>query len=260
MTVRGLTAEQVQEIIGQLESDNFFQHYVSSPEELVYSTTIVESVEKKRKELEATPWWSEKTPAQQASFLEGYITQEESDRLKAEYGHDSGYDWCIDNWGTKWDVCDSEASIGADNVVNAFFNTAWSPPIEGLRLVSEKFPEATFELGYQEEGCDFCGAAQFINGAVNESIGKPVSELGDEWKLKNHPEMVGDEDQEDELHELWCDAAYEYVSEYVDSLMNFTPVDPALYEQKRAKEKEQMEAIHAAIQDMFSKEKVSSNV
>ena len=46
---------------------------------------------------------------------------------------DRWYHWCIENWGTKWDV--SELDIEYDEeMLELTFSTAWSPP-EGIMQV-----------------------------------------------------------------------------------------------------------------------------
>lgn len=86
---------------------------------------------------------------------------------------DGWYDWCINNWGTKWDI---GADIGTDkaeryglkatvvgNQVSCSFDSAWAPPM-GLY-------EKLVELGYNvratyfEPGMAFCGL--YDNGVDN---------------------------------------------------------------------------------------------
>ena len=81
------------------------------------------------------------------------------------------FDWCIDNWGTKWDIgadigTDHEERYGlkatrVDNEISCSFDSAWSPPVG---LYSE-----LVDLGYNvkatywEPGMAFCGI--WDNGA-----------------------------------------------------------------------------------------------
>jgi hypothetical protein len=72
---------------------------------------------------------------------------------------DGWYDWCVNNWGTKWDI-GGAGNHGLDatrvgNQVSASFDSAWSPPV-GLY-------EKLLELGYNvkatywEPGMAYCG-------------------------------------------------------------------------------------------------------
>ena len=53
------------------------------------------------------------------------------------------YEWCIDNWGTKWDckLCPYEnneetAELRGNTIL---FNTAWAPPVAIIKKLSEKY-------------------------------------------------------------------------------------------------------------------------
>ena len=89
------------------------------------------------------------------------IPQAELDQLRVDYGTASWYDWCCDNWGTKWDICqpwDTDDIYHADDGTGTYvfkFDTAWSPPIP----VYDAMIEQGFNLvaHYAEYGCGFHG-------------------------------------------------------------------------------------------------------
>jgi hypothetical protein len=73
-----------------------------------------------------------------------------------------GYEWCIANWGTKWDLCDVqlvEESMWSNNKIQVtyFFNTAWYPPIPIIEAMGKKFPSLEFRLDYFEQSAAFNG-------------------------------------------------------------------------------------------------------
>jgi hypothetical protein len=89
------------------------------------------------------------------------------------YDNEKWYGWCVDNWGTKWDI---GADVGTDreewhglkatrvgNQVNCSFDSAWSPPV-GLY---DKLVELGYDVkaSYFEPGMSFCGI--WDNGADN---------------------------------------------------------------------------------------------
>lgn len=83
--------------------------------------------------------------------------QAKYDANKQKYGVSHWYDWCIKNWGTKWDIDRSEdCNREDDNTIEGWLNTAWSPPVEFCRYMEE---ELGFEinLSYYEYGCGFVG-------------------------------------------------------------------------------------------------------
>ena len=75
------------------------------------------------------------------------------------------YDWCIENWSTKWG--DYETERESFDVLK--FLSAWSPPIKALTHISTLFPDLTFSLMYVEDGIGYEGKAVFENGYCNDT-------------------------------------------------------------------------------------------
>lgn len=63
------------------------------------------------------------------------------------YGHATWYDWCIENWGTKWNAYSNEQE-DEDTII---FETAWSNPEPVMLKLSEMYPEATIEHWWADE-------------------------------------------------------------------------------------------------------------
>lgn len=66
---------------------------------------------------------------------------------KVRYGATSWYDWCCDNWGTKWNAYSNEQE-DEDTII---FETAWSNPEPVMLKLSEMYPEATIEHWWADE-------------------------------------------------------------------------------------------------------------
>jgi len=78
-----------------------------------------------------------------------------------ESSPDYWYTWCINNWGTKWDIGSDNNEVRGlnptivDNEATMSFDSAWSPPIglykelvlRGFRVIASYF----------EPGMAFCG-------------------------------------------------------------------------------------------------------
>lgn len=131
VTFKHEDANQVTKLIAAFNDDCLFNAFVPCPPEL-----------------------HEETPAG-----EDYVARDQArqDANIKNFGYSSWYDWCVDNWGTKWEV-DSEEGNAEEtdpNTATLYFDTAWSPPVA--------FYEAMCDMGwditayYFEPGMNFCG-------------------------------------------------------------------------------------------------------
>ncbi len=95
-----------------------------------------------------------------------------------DYGADTWYDWCNNNWGTKWNAC-STRYIN-DNEVE--FETAWNMPYELFEKISKKY-NARVEVAYANEdiGCKGHGIAIFENGKCVKEEEKHAKFACDIW-------------------------------------------------------------------------------
>jgi hypothetical protein len=82
-----------------------------------------------------------------------------------KYGYNTWYDFCVNEWGTKWDIgksneYDNEPNRISDNEIHVYFDSAWSPPVNAYR----KLEDMGFEVlaYYYEGGMGFYG--QYTNG------------------------------------------------------------------------------------------------
>ena len=73
------------------------------------------------------------------------------------------YDWCCNNWGTKWDAYKFGDKVTIedddDSYVRMEFFTAWSPPQPILEKINEKFGDKIeyCRWFYRDEADMFCG-------------------------------------------------------------------------------------------------------
>lgn len=112
------------------------------------------------------------------------------------------YDWCIEHWGTKWDVYGEvdKTDTAVETELEYFFETAWAPPEKWLEYVSHLFPMLDFELTYWEPGCNFAGRMQYVDGEVGAH---------DECTYENAHDLlesVGHEEDWDVMMEAWKEA------------------------------------------------------
>jgi hypothetical protein len=73
------------------------------------------------------------------------------------YGYANWYDWCVNEWGTKWDVGGEgdQATVHSPNSISMNFDSAWAPPVPAM----QKFQDLGFrvKLVYWESGMCFAG-------------------------------------------------------------------------------------------------------
>ena len=83
--------------------------------------------------------------------------------LIGKYGHTDWYNWRVENWGTKWDACESSI-MEEDGQFVVHYNTAWGPNSMWVHTISKLYPTLEFKLTYEETGMGFCGCYEVKNG------------------------------------------------------------------------------------------------
>ena len=105
------------------------------------------------------------------NIVAGYLGEgAEQDALEAQearnlekHGYRNWYDYCVNEWGTKWDVTGQEVN-DIPNGVMLSFDSAWAPPTGAY----DKLLDLGFEVRamYYEPGMGFCGV--WDNGQDDE--------------------------------------------------------------------------------------------
>jgi len=131
--------------------------------------------------------------------------EEDTARNIAVHGYGNWYDFCVNEWGTKWDVGGEgdQATVHSPNSISMNFDSAWAPPIAAM----EKFQDLGFrvKLVYWESGMCYCGlfdehgddyldytdmsaaeVAESINPEVDECM--CIVENLEEWEAENAEE------------------------------------------------------------------------
>lgn len=74
------------------------------------------------------------------------------------------YEWNCEHWGSKWADCNTfMVSSELDNEVIFVFDSAWSPPLEGIAFIASMFPTLEFFLSYDEPNIGFYGNTTFYS-------------------------------------------------------------------------------------------------
>ena len=152
----------IQRAYDALERGEFLNEFIPVPEQLkITAGRVGNDADAEQKALEA-----------------------QTKRNVEELGYGNWYDYCVGEWGTKWDVGDQGCSdIHPDGtVLHTTFDSAWSPPVNAY----EKLVEMGFGVDamYYEPGMGYAGA--FSNGTDEELNLEGMS--ADEIE-QNYPEL-----------------------------------------------------------------------
>jgi hypothetical protein len=112
------------------------------------------------------------------------VAQEEVNLAK--FGYKTWYDYCVNEWGTKWDVggdyCEAQ---DIPNGLIMTFDSAWAPPVNAY----EKMLDLGFSIRatYYEPGMAFCGVWEDgdddfyeIGGMTADEVAETLPEFLDE--------------------------------------------------------------------------------
>lgn len=127
-------ADQVKDFValvsGGVEGNFSFQSIDPCPQELIVTPAS---------------WGNEKDKPRHEEMLE-------------KYGYANWYDRNVAEWGTKWDVGETDYyDADDDGYVQYEFMTAWGPPDGIYDTLVEKFPDLSISWFYDEPGCELAG-------------------------------------------------------------------------------------------------------
>jgi hypothetical protein len=133
----------IQRAFDALERGEFLSEFIPVPKELSETISGSYGDEAKQAELEA-----------------------QTARNVEKFGYGNWYDFCIGEWGTKWDCGEQGASDihPGGRMLHTFFDTAWAPPVAAY----EKLEALGFGVDamYYEGGMAYAGS--YSNGSDGE--------------------------------------------------------------------------------------------
>jgi hypothetical protein len=121
-----------------------------------------------------------------------------------KYGFGNWYDFCVNRWGTKWDVnCSGTISLSeCGTIVDAGFDSAWAPPIavyealteQGFNVCAYYYEPGMAFVGKWEDGYDECYEYNGHNSVgVRDYIG---AELDDYFGISEEMAQYEEENEE----------------------------------------------------------------
>ena len=85
-------------------------------------------------------------------------------------GDQDWYMWNVNNWGTKWDICDAYIDESAEeDEITISFSTAWAPPVDAFHTWAAQDGRVQFTLDYWEPGCAFVGSAAYDGDYLDDN-------------------------------------------------------------------------------------------
>ena len=127
--------------------------------------------------------------------------EEDTERNRQVHGYGNWYDFCVNEWGTKWDVgADGNPAQDFPGGLTLGFESAWSPPVAAYEKLTEqgfRIRAMYFEPGmafagvwdngvddyYEYGGLDSKGIAETLPVELDEAFG--ISESAAEWEAEN---------------------------------------------------------------------------
>ncbi len=130
-------------------------------------------------------------PQELKDTVSGFLGEDQRQAHEAQqkrnvekYGYANWYDYCVAEWGTKWDVGgDGQSDIHPDGrMLHTTFDSAWSPPVNAY----EKLEQLGFRVNalFYESGMCFAGSYQ--DGFCEEV---PLEGLSADDIENNYPEL-----------------------------------------------------------------------
>jgi hypothetical protein len=127
--------------------------------------------------------------------------EEDTERNRQVHGYGNWYDFCVNEWGTKWDIgADGNPAQDFPGGLTLGFESAWSPPVAAYEKLTEqgfRIRAMYFEPGmafagvwdngvddyYEYGGLDSKGIAETLPVELDEAFG--ISESAAEWEAEN---------------------------------------------------------------------------
>jgi hypothetical protein len=123
---------------------------------------------------------------------------------------DNWYDWCVANWGSKWDIANPcVQDLNEEDAVTFTFDTAWTPPVEAFRHWAEQDGRVTYRLSFIEEGMMFVGWDSYDGEYFDDDGANHDTEPERYWEMAQEEFGIEREEEPEPLTEWYLDGARE---------------------------------------------------
>lgn len=131
---------------------------------------------------------------------------------REKYGYATWYDFCVNRWGTKWDVdaYDPEDVQVENNMISFGFDSAWSPPMgvyeelveQGFEIVAYYYEPGMAFVGKYDNGDDEC---YDYSGTDSKTVVDAIGEELDEMFGISESMAEYEDENKDEVQEWYED-------------------------------------------------------
>lgn len=125
------------------------------------------------------------------------------DANRDSHGYQNWYDFCVSEWGTKWEANGISINEASDNFIEVIFDTAWAPPLgfyekmvdQGFTVDGYYYEPGCAFVGHWDNGSDDCYEIPSGSAAVRDSIPEylddyfGISESMEDWENENSEEV-----------------------------------------------------------------------
>lgn len=94
---------------------------------------------------------------------------------RKKYGNNNWYDWCINNWGTKWNAMQTGSFRLGLNDVLVMFETAWDYPDKVIAELAKQYKELVFNVKWSDENIGYNVGRQRYESGKEVLIYEPES-------------------------------------------------------------------------------------
>ena len=146
------TSEEYNLFKDKAKTEEFYNSFIPMPEALDGTQSPAVNVEKLileyNKETKSTAMGlTEIISANHPRFSTTAQSALNNQQAYIATGYTNWLDWCMDNWGVKWDACRcTKKELPDFNTVVYYFDSPWGCPEHFVKELSKLYPDATFEM------------------------------------------------------------------------------------------------------------------
>lgn len=138
----------------------------------------------------------------------------------AKYRYAHWYDFCVNEWGTKWDVQFDSCEVSDDGLeLSGSFESAWSPPVgvynalvdQGYDVVGYYYEPGMCFVGKYDNGDDQCYE---FGGETSATVRDAIGEDLDDYFCISE-QMAEYEEEEKEEVQIWYEDGVKKLKENV---------------------------------------------